>query len=526
MTWKVFFILALTYRMSVCGGGQSCVDERMFKQQVFHEGQKGPYSLNCPLDLHLLQIQAQVTWLKDCSSLSETGAYLKFPSLDPNIQGNYTCTFKDNLTASFTVQLTIKESPCQQAPQFQSPDGVQSEVFEALGSSVVLNCTALLSWDSTDPQCERTSTFLWRKDGTALNLSLHIQNSSTWLPSSSQRMVSNVLQVQLREPSDFGLYSCEVRNISTFYSVQDAVHPSHTAAVIAAIFLLLILILTAIVYSRCSLNIKLWYRNCYGDYEISDGKLHDAYISYVNNEYDRKFVHFILKPHLENKSGQKLHLNDCDILPGAEPSAELLMNVSRCRRLIVVMSHAYLEQDWCCNNFRLGLLHLLELSQRPVIIITLEGQVKRMRPDVVQQLREQHHRLTLLSWSGSHSIPPSSVFWKKMSLAMPRRVLFQRPLAGDPQTLLQDDEDPILTLNPDYLDCRLDADPAGDLGLHAPAYKALTSRAPVLPVLPDFPSTPAPLAEPKLSDIDISDLGSRNYGPRNDFYCLVSEEDM
>lgn len=35
-----------------------------------------------------------------------------------------------------------------------------------------------------------------------------------------------------------------------------------------------------------------------------------------------------------------------------EPSAELLMNMSRSRRLIVLLSHAYLDQDWCSNNFR------------------------------------------------------------------------------------------------------------------------------------------------------------------------------
>lgn len=46
------------------------------------------------------------------------------------------------------------------------------------------------------------------------------------------------------------------------------------------------------------------------------GKLYDVYISYVNNDYDRKFVNFILKPHLENKNGYKVHLNDNDILPG------------------------------------------------------------------------------------------------------------------------------------------------------------------------------------------------------------------
>lgn len=47
---------------------------------------------------------------------------------------------------------------------------------------------------------------------------------------------------------------------------------------------------------------------------------------------------------------------------------------------------------------------------------------------------------------------------------MPRQVVFHRESAGDPQTVLEDDKDPMLTLNPDYLDCRADTDPDGDLG--------------------------------------------------------------
>lgn len=122
-------------------------------------------------------------------------------------------------------------------------------------------------------------------------------------------------------------------------------NPNHTAAVIAAVVLLILLTVAAVVYSQCHLNIKLWYRNLYGDYELNgkdsvevtcwscfvllscinlccvcnftDGKLYDAYISYVNNDADRKFVNFILKPHLENQSGYKVQLCDNDILPGA-----------------------------------------------------------------------------------------------------------------------------------------------------------------------------------------------------------------
>lgn len=146
--------------------------------------------------------------------------------------------------------------------------------------------------------------------------------------------------------------------------------------------------------------------------------------------------------------------------------------------------------------------------------------MKRARPEVRRELREQQHRLTLLTWR-HNSVNPSSVFWKELVLAMPRRVVFHCESAGDPQTMRQEDKDPMLTVDPDYLDCRSETDPAGDLGtgMRLPVYKA--SRVPVLQAISTVPP-----AEPKHSDIDVSDLGSRNYGARTDFYCLVTKEDM
>lgn len=103
---------------------------------------------------------------------------------------------------------------------------------------------------------------------------------------------------------------------------------------------------------------------------------------------------------------------------------------------------------------------------------------------------------------------------------MPRKVTFHRESAGDPQTLLQGDKAPMLTQQPDYLDCRLDPDPAGDLGLRLPIYKTLPTKAPVLP------AAPGPTGEAKPSEIDVSDLGLRNYSARRDFYCLVTDDDL
>lgn len=40
------------------------------------------------------------------------------------------------------------------------------------------------------------------------------------------------------------------------------------------------------------------------------------------------------------------------------------------------------------------------------------------------------------------------------------------------------------------------------------------------------PASAASLGEGQGSEVDVSDLGSRNYSARTDFYCLVSEDDM
>ncbi|XP_068169419.1 single Ig IL-1-related receptor [Antennarius striatus] len=515
-------LITVHWDKSLFGVAQSCVDVNQFREQVGYLRQA--YWLTCPLEPPKLlsSPHLNMTWLKGCQQLPdlEGKVYLEFSNLSMEDQGNYTCVLRqDNTSASFTLHLIVKESQCSKAPEFIPEVGVTG-LSRNVGSTVMLNCTAVLPWDPSEEQCD--TKLQWSKDGQPLtNHTLYMLNTSSWSPADGQLVVSSLLNIILRDLDDFGIYSCKVRNASSNFTLQNSSGPSHTGAVVGAILLLLLLGISALVYSRFHLNIKLWYKNSYGDFELNDGKLFDAYISYVNNDHDRKFVNFILKPHLENKNTYKVHINDNDILPGSEPSAELLTNMSRSRRLIVLLSYAYLEQDWCCNNFRKGFLHLLEVARQPIIIILLEGQSKRMRYQIKELLNEHRHCLAVLIWK-HNSGSPSSDFWKELALAMPRRVVFQSESVGDPQTMLQDDKDPMLTLDPDYLDCHSDTDPAGDLGLRVPVYKAMAFRAPVLPAAP----VAATASNPKPSDIDVSDLGSRNYGTRSDFYCLVTKDDV
>ncbi|KAF1477180.1 Single Ig IL-1-related receptor, partial [Pygoscelis antarcticus] len=211
----------------------------------------------------------------------------------------------------------------------------------------------------------------------------------------------------------------------------------------------------------------------------------------------------------------------------AEPSADLIMNVSRCRRLIVVLSVAYLEQEWCNSSFREGLWRLLELSKKPIFIV-FESQYREITHPAISLLKQHRSTVTLLVWRAG-SMTPSSDFWKELCLALPRKVSFQGTM-GDPQTQLQEDKDPMLILHSSYLDSSGDLHPDGDLGLRGCVFRS--------PPPPRIGGLGAPMAsaagatedtqqqDSQRPELDISDLGLRNYGARTDFYCLVTEDDI
>lgn len=403
---------------------------------------------------------------------------------------------------------------CLGDPSFLSPLGNQV-LRPALREVVTLNCTA---WLASGPHCSLPS-IEWLKDGLPLRNESHssVLQTDVWSSANlSEVFTSSVLGLNLTSVDDYGVFTCAIGNVtSSSFTLRRAGPAGHVAAVLASLSVLLTLLLVALLYVKCRLNVLRWYQDSYGELEMNDGKLYDAYISYSDSPEDRKFVNFILKPQLERRRGYKLFLDDRDLLPRAEPSADLLVNLSRCRRLVVVLSDAFLGRAWCSHSFREGLCRLLELTRRP-IFITFDGQRREPLHPALRLLRQHRHLVTLLHWRPG-SVAPSSDFWKELQLALPRKVQC-RAMEGDPQTQRQDDEDPMLIMrggiqDSHALEPELDPDPEGDLGVRGPA----------------FGQSSAPLQAGgggRGSELDISDLGSRNYSARTDFYCLVSKDDV
>ncbi|CAM9499453.1 unnamed protein product [Bubo scandiacus] len=420
---------------------------------------------------------------------------------------------------SFPIQNPLPAVPpdlCSVAPEILVP--AANETLElALGSQVTLNCT--VRWAAAE-HCKPVPA--WTKDGQWLG-SGSSQDTAWFAQNTSEQLLASILQLNLTRDADFGVFACWVSNTTATFTLRRAEVAGHVPAVLAALLVLALLVLLAGLYVRCRLSVLLWYRNRYGELEINDGKLYDAYISHATTPDDRKFVHFIVKPQLENRYGYKLFLDEQTILPNSEPSADLIMNVSRCRRLIVVLSVAYLEQDWCNSSFREGLWRLLELSKKPIFIV-FESQYREITHPAISLLKQHRSAVTLLVWRAS-SMTPSSDFWKELCLALPRKVAFQGTV-GDPQTQLQEDKDPMLILHSSYLDSGGDPHPDGDLGT---GLRGCVFRSPPPPRIggPGAPTAEElQLREGQRPELDVSDLGSRNYGARTDFYCLVTEDDI
>ncbi|KFP52269.1 Single Ig IL-1-related receptor, partial [Cathartes aura] len=401
---------------------------------------------------------------------------------------------------------------CGVIPEILVP--ATNETLElALGSQVALNCTG--RWAAAE-RCEPVPAL-------------------TFAQNASERLLASVLQLNLTHDADFGVFACWVSNATATFTLRRVEAAGHMPAVLAALLVLALLVLLAGLYVRCRLSVLLWYRNRYGELEINDGKLYDAYVSHATTPDDRKFVHFIVKPQLENRYGYRRGAGQrgdtstwgLEIPLPAEPSADLIMNVSRCRRLIVVLSIAYLEQDWCNSGFREGLWRLLELSKKPIFIV-FESQYREITHPAISLLKQHRSAVTLLVWRAG-SMTPSSDFWKELRLALPRKLSFQGTM-GDPQTQLQEDKDPMLILHSSYLDSGGDLHPDGDLGT---GLRGCVFRSCPPPRIGGPPVTAAAgvmedaqLRDGQRPELDVSDLGSRNYGARTDFYCLVTEDDI
>lgn len=100
------------------------------------------------------------------------------------------------------------------------------------------------------------------------------------------------------------------------------------------------------------------------------GCQYDALISY--NVYDEPWVLKELLPELEGEQGWKLCLYHRDFQPGKPIIDNIMDGIYGSCKTICVISHRYLESEWCSREIQVSSFRLFDEQKDVLILVFLE----------------------------------------------------------------------------------------------------------------------------------------------------------
>ncbi|XP_077410363.1 toll-like receptor 22 [Vanacampus margaritifer] len=154
--------------------------------------------------------------------------------------------------------------------------------------------------------------------------------------------------------------------------------------------------------------------------------LYDAFVSY--NAHDEEWVFRELLPKLEQEQGWKLCLHHRDFEPGKPIMENITEAIYASRKTICVISHKYLESEWCSREIQVASFRLFDEHKDVLILVFLEDiPVWELSP--YYRMRKLLKKWTFLSWPRAAQC--TDLFWEKL-----RQALTSRDNAGGELLLL------------------------------------------------------------------------------------------
>ncbi|KAK6293023.1 hypothetical protein J4Q44_G00365240 [Coregonus suidteri] len=143
---------------------------------------------------------------------------------------------------------------------------------------------------------------------------------------------------------------------------------------------------------------------------------YDAFISY--NTHDESWVMRELLPELEGEQGWKLCLHHRDFQPGKPIIENITDAIYRSRKTICVITHRYLESEWCSREIQVASFRLFD-EQKDVLILVFLEEIPEHQLSPYHRMRRLVKKRTYLSWprAGEHT----GVFWQKLQVALETR---------------------------------------------------------------------------------------------------------
>ncbi|XP_045553629.1 toll-like receptor 13 [Salmo salar] len=143
------------------------------------------------------------------------------------------------------------------------------------------------------------------------------------------------------------------------------------------------------------------------------GCQYDAFISY--NAHDEPWVLRELLPELEGEQGWKLCLHHRDFQPGKPIIDNIMEGIYGSRKTICVISHRYLESEWCSREIQVASFRLFD-EQKDVLILVFLEEIPTHQLSPYHRMRKLVKRRTYLSWPRAGE--QTGVFWQQLRLAL------------------------------------------------------------------------------------------------------------
>ncbi|XP_053482361.1 interleukin-1 receptor-like 2 [Ictalurus furcatus] len=409
------------------------------------------------------------TWMKDCSPLSwaEKTVKLRFSRVSEDDKGVYTClmNFTYNGT-SYTVaqskKVFIHTSPVPQKPKVIKPR--QETLVVKLGSKQVLNCKVFVGPGSCEMDAVESTRPYWMMNNMFTeDYPQHFvaHNGCTTENNVEYRHINlTILEVQ-QEFLNIPFQCCVLNSVGHDNGTVILIQSSQkwlywTLAVFTAYA---IVALGFLLFYWFKVDLILAYRTlspCLK--QQNDGKLYDAYVSYLHGDDHRvssatTFALHVLPEVLEDRLGYKLFISGRDALPGAAVHDVISETVGKSRRLIIVLpSQAFTrpsdneggllnkmppehlslnnnitatdadlsessQLNWGPYECWVGLYDALVKECLQVILVQVGGEVDdALFPESLRYVR---HTQGILKWKEHYTSEPNGRFWKQMRYRMP-----------------------------------------------------------------------------------------------------------
>ncbi|XP_033727792.1 uncharacterized protein LOC117317104 [Pecten maximus] len=152
-------------------------------------------------------------------------------------------------------------------------------------------------------------------------------------------------------------------------------------------------------------------------YEDDDEKTWDSFISYKSSDVDQHFVLHVLLPKLE-ELGFKVCLHCRDFLPGETIANNIINAIVNSRRTILILSPRFVRSEFTRLEYQVAQQEMLKRKHRIIPLLLEDISADTVDPNLKQILR----CVTYLEYPGADSSEKNmNRFWKKLSLAMPKK---------------------------------------------------------------------------------------------------------